>query len=45
MKIHFSIMVFFSCPGLPQALNPPLHQMSLPAVSFEESSGDFTAGR
>lgn len=40
----FSIMVS-SCPGSPQALNPPLPQMWLPAVSFEESSGDFTAGR
>lgn len=40
----FSFMVFF-CPGLPKALYPPLPQMWLPAVSFEESSGDFTAGR
>lgn len=38
-------LISSSRPGLPRAHNPPLHQMYLPAASFEESSGDFTAGR
>lgn len=46
MKIHYFYDGFsFFCPGSPQALNPPLPEMWLPAVSFEESGGDFTAGR